>query len=543
MIYKNKNNKTFMKKPFIILLMVVGTFINSVFAQGTWEAACVKQGPARGYVAGSLKPGGVAKPVRQLTSAILPSWPVPAAQNGYPIPARSIPGNVYVAEKSDVIGDMNFLSLGFGGQIVMRYSEWIGNGPGNDFTVYETTWGDPSCRPTNSEQALVEVSEDGVNWITPGTLTMGVAGPYNACYNQAFDITPLTKAQYVRITDRTNPAWNVQGDGVDGYDVDGIEVSYSMPPTGATPNSNPLCGYQQGVASQYVGAAGNFPGRGIVGLRKNFANANINEEGFPVAALSNPSLRDATSGTYNFWSLGFGGWACMQLPYTVFDGPGPEFYSFETTWQNQPCPNYPEKANVSVSVDGVNWSSNVLICKDALSIPGTSNAIDLAAFGPGFSVVNFIKFQDATNPSDFGGGADGYDMDNIIISQIPPPPPGATPVGFSCEGATTVRRAFPSEAVATFIDGGVPEEMFALEIVNGNIVTDKIEFMATIAEEGGYNYSIRNAQGKVMNEGSMVGNLYDTPTQEVSVNSLPNGVYFLSLTSNGTKETVKFIKN
>jgi len=77
MIYKNKNNKTFMKKPFIILLMVVGTFINSVFAQGTWEAACVKQGPARGYVAGSLKPGGVAKPVRQLTSAILPSLPGP----------------------------------------------------------------------------------------------------------------------------------------------------------------------------------------------------------------------------------------------------------------------------------------------------------------------------------------------------------------------------------------------------------------------------------------------------------------------------------
>ncbi len=532
-----------MKKTLLISLMIVGTFINSLFAQGSWEAACVKQGPARGYVAGHLRPGRVAKPVRVLTSMILPSWPTPASVSGYPVPARSIPSKVFVSEKSDVIGEMNFFSLGFGGQIVMRYSEWIGNGPGNDFTVYETTFGDPACRPTNSEQALVEVSEDGVNWITPGTLTMGVAGAYNACYNASFDISPLTKAQYVRITDRTNPAWNIRGDGVDGYDVDGIEVSYSLPPSALTPNSNPLCGYQQGVASQYVGAAGNFPGRGIVGVRKNFANANINEEGFPVAALSNPSLRDATSGTYNFWSMGFGGWACFQLPYTVFDGPGAEFYSFETTWQNQPCPSYPEKANVSVSVDGVNWSSNVLICKDALSIPGTSNAIDLSSFGPEFAVVNYIKFQDATNPSDFGGGADGYDIDNIIIAQLPPPPPGATPFGFSCDGATSVRRAFPREANATFIDGGVPEEMFPLEIISGNVVTDEIEFTATIAENGGYKYCIRNSQGKLMSEGNFDGGLYETPSQKISVSSLPMGVYFLSLTSNSTKEMVKFVKN
>jgi hypothetical protein len=371
---------------------------------------------------------------------------------------------------------------------------------------------------------------------------MGIGGAYNACYNGSYDISPLMRVQYVRITDRTNPDWRVRGDGNDGYDVDGIVVNYEMPPSGSAPN-NPICGYQQGVASQYVGASGNYPGRGIVGVRKIFANANINEEGFPVAALTNPSLRDATSGTYNFWSMGFGGWACMQLPYTVFDGPGAEFYSFETTWQNKPCPNYPEKANVSVSVDGVNWSQTVLICKDALGIPGTSNAIDLAAFGPEFSVVNYIKFEDATNPSDFGGGADGYDMDNIFISQLPPPPPGATPFAFSCDNATNVRRAFPSEASATFIDGGVPEEMFPLEIVNGNIVTDKIEFMATIAEEGGYNYSIRNSQGKLMTEGNMNGTLYDTPTQEVSVSNLPNGVYFLTLTSNGSKETVKFVKN
>jgi hypothetical protein len=239
--------------------------------------------------------------------------------------------------------------------------------------------------------------------------------------------------------------------------------------------------------------------------------------------------------------MGFGGWACLQLPYTVFDGPGAEFYSFETTWQNQPCPSYPEKANVSVSVDGVNWSEKVLICKDALGIAGTSNAIDLASFGPEFAVVNYIKFEDATNPSDFGGGADGYDMDNIIISQLPPPPPGQTPFGFSCDNVNTVRRAVVGEP--TFIDGGIPEEMFPLEISGGSVVDDNIKFSATIAEEGSYNYVIRNTQGKTMTTGTLVGNLYDTPTQEVSVRNLPNGVYFLTLTSNGSKETVKFVKN
>lgn len=531
-----------MKKLLLSIAVVFGTLLNTQFSQAlSWEVMCVKQGPARGYVAGSLKAGHTAKPLRVLSpSATIPTLPSP--QSGYPVPPRSVPSQALIAEQSDITGDMNFFSLGFGGQIVLRSDEWVGNGPGSDFTVFETTWGDPTCRPTNSEQALVEVSEDGVNWITPGAVTIGPGGAYNACYNGAFDISPLNKIQYVRITDKTNPDWRVRGDGVDGYDVDGISVNYALPPTGATPQNSPLCGYQQGVASQYVGAAGNFPGRGIAAQRKNLSNANINEIGFPSAALSNPSLRDATSGTYNFWSIGFGGWACFQLPYTVFDGPGAEFFSFETTWQNKPCPSYPEKANVSVSVDGVNWSSTVLICKDALGISGTSNAIDLASFGPEFAVVNFIKFADASNPSDFGGGADGYDMDNIIIAQLPPPPPGSTPFGFSCEGSTNVRRAVV-EGESTFIDGGVPEEMFPLEIIGSNIVTSKLTFMATIAEDGGYNYNIRNSQGQLVKNGEFSGSLYETARMDVDINNLSNGVYFLTLTSNGSKETLKFVKN
>lgn len=664
----------------------------------SWEVVCVKQGPARGFDARSLKPGNTARPLRMLS----PTAGMPAAAAGYPDRARSIPGKSSVAENSDISGQMNFFSLGFGGQIVLRSSDWFYNGPAEDFTLFETTWGNPACRPQNSEQAYVEVSQDGVNWVpaVSGTLVNGPGGLYNTCYNGKFDIFPLYSAQYVRITDRTNPAWNVTGDGVDAYDVDGLTANYPNCQNCPPPPPPPVaCGYEQGVASQYVGASGNFPGRGIVGARKIFANANVNEPGFPASAFTNPGVRDSgpAAGTYNFWSLGFGGYACFMLPYTVFDGPGADIYSFETTWNNAPCPNYPEKANVSVSVDGSNWSAPVLICKDALGIPGTSPAIDLAAFGPGFSAVNYIKYVDATNPADFGGGADAYDIDNIAIAQLPPPPPSFTPpficnppqlsetpipasdvweycidcqcndswkttiggwntgyapfgnvsgagIGgvtdfnyntlwsadnlndgydlrvrkkinlsgydlnnitwnlgvtggyilyvnghvvsvslgtgyayrwqfngnipasylnsgeniialglmndgpnnafdFKVNGTPSIsgRIAQPS-GVNNFMEGGVPEEMFALELVGASMVSDKISFLATIAEEGGYKYSIRSSTGQEVVSGELKGDLYSTPTEEVAVSKLNNGVYFLTLTSASSKETVKFVK-
>jgi hypothetical protein len=516
----------------------------------TWEVLCVKQGPARGFDSRSVRPGKSAMPTR----ALLPGAGNPGNTAGYPIGARSIPGKAAVAEMSDLSGAMNFFSLGFGGQIVLRSSDWFCNGQGADVTLYETTWGNPRCRPSNSEQALVEFSEDGFNWVTPGvtpgsvgTAVNGLGGLYNTCYNGSFDITPLIKAQYVRITDRTNPDWKVGGDGVDAYDVDGITVNFTD--CGQAPPPV-VCEFRQGVASQFATGPypytldpANTPGRGIAAQRRDISKANINEAGFPAGAFANPGLRDSgpNSGSYNFWSIGFGGYACLRLPYTVFDGPGDDIYSFETTWNNQPCPNYNEKARVMVSADGINWSSPVTICKDALSIVGSSPAIDLAAFGPGFGIVNYIRFEDASSPSDFGGGADGYDMDNIAIAQMPPVEP-SMPAPFSCDNAINVRQSFP-QGVNNFMEGGVPEEMFALELVGASIVSDKISFRATIAEEGGYTYSVRSSTGQEVLSGSFDGNLFETPVAEIATGKLNNGVYFLTLTSATGRETVKFIKN
>ena len=495
-----------------------------------WEVLCVKQGPLR----------GCNLPLRELD----PDELNPPNTPGYPIKARSIPSKAEVAEKSDAPGAMNFFSLGFGGQIILRSSAWFTNGDGPDITLYETTWGNPSCKKNISESALVEVSQDGLNWITPGPVEMGPQGPWNSCHNGSFDITPLFYAQYLRITDRTNPHRCLRGDGNDAFDVDGLVANYEPSSLEQIPGLfSVACDYQQGVASQFVGQPDNFPGRGIVAQRKNFANANINEPGFPAEAFTNPSVRDAVSGVYNFWSLGFGGYACFRLPYTVFNGPGPDIYAFETTWQNKPCPNYPEKADVQVSADGINWSPALRICKDALGIMGSDPAINLDSF-PGYPIINYIRFTDATNPADFGSGADSYDIDNIFLAQLPPTDPNIPNPYFSCWGDSSgnnARRAAPSGS-SHFIDGGIPEEMFALEIVGGSMIQDRISFKATIAEEGGYHYSIRSASGQEVISGELEGNLYETAYAEVPVNTLNKGVYFLTLSSAGSRETVKFVK-
>lgn len=482
-----------MKKLLAIVAMgaVASLGAQSAFAYD-WNVSCYKQGPKR--------EGG------PITNVL-----------------RNDPEQARLAEKSDNFGEINFLSLGFGGWITLEYtggSGYFGNGPGADFTVFETTWGDPTCTANVSEEAFVEFSEDGVNWLPAVKVK-------NACHNGSFDISPLMKAKYVRITDMTNPNPLIVGDGNDAYDVDGVETYYDYDPQ---PQPG-LCTYAQGVASQFVNVAGGFNGRGIVAQRKNFANANINEFG----AATPPASRE-TPQVYNFWSIGFSdplsgivAHACFQLPYTVFDLAGSDFRMFETTWNNKPCPNYNEKVMVQTSPDGIAWSAPRVLCKDG--------DFDIAG---DFAAVNFIKMTDASSTSDFGSGADSYDIDNIVIFQLPP---GDAQPNLCLNGpaANPARRTImPIESVIS--EGGIPEEMFALDIVGSNMVSDKVTFSATIAEEGGYTYIIRNHTGQEVAKAPFTGNLYDTPEMSVPVSQLSSGVYFLTLESATGKETVKFIK-
>lgn len=102
----------------------------------------------------------------------------------------------------------SFVSLGIGGEIVLKFGGAIINGEGDDLQLLETTYGNKSCEQY-PEKAEVYASQDGVNWVVLG----------NTCLDGSFDLGNLEWAQYVKIIDITNPE---DFGNADGYDVDGI---------------------------------------------------------------------------------------------------------------------------------------------------------------------------------------------------------------------------------------------------------------------------------------------------------------------------------
>ena len=115
----------------------------------------------------------------------------------------------------------NFVSLGFGGSIEIRLECEVFDQAGNDLLIVETSFRD-SGLPCEAypETADVEASVDGVNWVLIAT---------NICRDEEVDIANggLTSAQYIRITDTSNP-FEFSGGNADGYDLDGIVVLNNM---------------------------------------------------------------------------------------------------------------------------------------------------------------------------------------------------------------------------------------------------------------------------------------------------------------------------
>lgn len=132
-------------------------------------------------------------------------------RNGTPVdPARTNPASALgVPQNTNTI---NFVSLGFGGSLVLKFDYVVFDNPlTNDLKLVETSFGNPSCS-SFPELASVEVSLDGINWILLGTV----------CQDGEVDITSAGTIQYVRLTDRTK-ATAFSGTA-DGYDMDGLVV-------------------------------------------------------------------------------------------------------------------------------------------------------------------------------------------------------------------------------------------------------------------------------------------------------------------------------
>jgi hypothetical protein len=116
-------------------------------------------------------------------------------------------------------GDTGFFSLGFGGELILRFAQPVLDQVGDDLVFYEATNGTYPL-----EVAEVAVSADGVNFVYVGKINN-----LSADRTSQLDISAsgLTQIEYVRITDISDPAdftGSYGSDQPDGYDVDAVRA-------------------------------------------------------------------------------------------------------------------------------------------------------------------------------------------------------------------------------------------------------------------------------------------------------------------------------
>lgn len=161
-------------------------------------------------------------------------------KDGQPISAdRSDPYNaLYRADNFDNANSgIRFTTLGFGGSITLAFDNALCDHPGDDFRVYETSYGNPSFYH-NPEQAEVFVSQNGNDWISLGLTSPNAVVNCSAKMDTDFDFTStgLDWVKYIRVIDVSNPLAKRRGEttclengpyafnaAADGFDLDAIE--------------------------------------------------------------------------------------------------------------------------------------------------------------------------------------------------------------------------------------------------------------------------------------------------------------------------------
>jgi hypothetical protein len=265
----------------------------------------------------------------------------------------------------------NYVSLGFGGEIVLKFSDPVKNIEGNDIILYETTFNNPNCR-RYPEKVQAFVSQDNCNWYYVG----------EACQDGEFDLGEMNWAQYIKIID-VSPYGNFEPFGVcDGYDIDGVE--------GIQKETNPTPTTLIGGSAQKVMSY-------TPGIRKNgtpITPARTN----PLNALGIPQGTEVI----NFVSLGFGGQLVLKFDFVIFNEDGDDIKITETSYGNPLCSEYPEKALIEVSMDGIHWTLLGEACMDSYIEMGY------------IKYFQYIRFSDRSPLSQFSSSSDGYDVDGVI---------------------------------------------------------------------------------------------------------------------------------
>jgi hypothetical protein len=375
----------------------------------------------------------------------------------------------------------NFVSLGFGGEITLKFGSPIKNGEGADVRVVESTFGNIGCN-RYPETIRAFASQDGCNFVFIG----------EGCQDTDFDLGMLAWAQYIKLVDVSPLDQAYQGTpNGDAYDVDGI-----------------LClnGYEENAVLAEIPVGASQVITYEPGARKN---------GTPVtAARTNPAnALGAPQGTdvINFVSLGFGGNLVVKYDYVIFDNPlANDLRVTETTFNNPSCASYPETAEIEGSLDGNTWTSLGTICLDG--------EIDINAAG----AIQYLRITDRTPATSFNGSADGYDVDGIVV------------INQNCSTQSNDSR---------FADNvNTPDEVASIDVFPNPFQNEINLVIGTGDQDNSATIVVSNYLGQQVSFEKMNVASSSTVNHMINMSAFTSGIYFISVETNSTKEVIKVVK-
>ncbi|MCC6768681.1 MAG: T9SS type A sorting domain-containing protein, partial [Bacteroidia bacterium] len=401
-------------------------------------------------------------------------------KNGTPVPAiRSNPAKALFAPEPVVNGVVNFVSLGFGGEITLAFEGPVANGPGNDIRIHEATWNKRTCR-NYPEEAEIFASQNACDWIYIGKV----------CTNGGdLDLGPLSWAQYIKVKDITNKSFSGFPGSADAFDVNAIEC---LNGPGTIADDGLIAGSIQDVVDYLPGTMKN--GGQLPPARKVPAQAT----GLPGGA------------GVNFVSLGFGGTFIGRFDYVVFNFPGADLKVLETSYGNPSCANYPEYAHFYGSKDGNSWFDLGVDCQDA--------DIDLGLA----DWIQYIKVVDESLilSGKFNGAADGYDLDGVATIQ-------------PCEN---------SKIELDFSDNvNEADEAYVLSVYPNPVVDQFNVMLEGLENDQAVTVQLTDASGRLVFEKqfSTRGKIL---SETISAENLPHGIYHLAIRTQGSVWIEKLVK-
>ncbi len=295
---------------------------------------------------------------------------------------------------------MNFVSLGFGGELIIGFEDAATAAPGvDDLKVVETTFGTQTCT-SYEERADIYVSQAQ---LLPGDNVLAVSDWVlvgQSCTNGAsFDVYAETEAA-------TGTAWTyftlvkfidqspVVGNR-DGYDVDGIIALQGCEPA---PEFVPEPGDCYGAEVLVYNPEGDLPASRTMEIK-----------------MTGKPERD---NTLNFATLGFGGYAILGFDGAAMTDEGDDLEIAETSFGDPACASYTELADIYVSQQVVNDASEIVDAQFVLVGQSCTNGvlIDLAdtPATEEWTFFTLVKIVDVTPEEDQFGNRDGFDLDGIV---------------------------------------------------------------------------------------------------------------------------------